>query len=100
MSYYFVAQIKINNNTDYQKYIDKAGAIFKKYNGQYLAVDNNPVLLEGEWEYTRSVIIQFNNKEDFVNWYYSDEYQNILKHRLKAADCDTILVKGLEKERN
>lgn len=24
------------------------------------------------------------------------EYQNILKHRLKAADCDTILLKGLE----
>jgi uncharacterized protein (DUF1330 family) len=58
-------------------------------------VDIEPVRLEGSWDYTRTVLISFNSREDFVAWYESDDYQKILKHRLKAADCDTILVKGL-----
>ena len=97
MSYYFIAQIKINDDVEYQKYIDKAGEIFKKYNGEYLSVDNSPVILEGKWDYTRTVLIKFKSKNDFENWYNSSEYKEILAHRLKAADCDTILTKGLDK---
>jgi len=96
MSYYFVAQIRIIDEKEYQKYIDSAGDIFKKYKGEYLAVDNNPQLLEGDWNYTRTVLIKFESFSDFDAWYNSADYQKILKHRLKAADCDTILVKGLE----
>ncbi len=94
MSYYFSANIKIENFEEYQKYIAGAGAIFKKYNGKYLAVDDTPQLLEGNWNYTRAVLIKFKTKTDFEDWYYSNEYQNLLKHRLKAAICNTILIKG------
>ena len=96
MSYYFVAQIKIIDEKEYQKYIDNAGDIFKKYKGEYLAVDNNPQILEGNWNYTRTIMIKFVSFNDFDEWYNSADYQTILKYRLKAADCDTILVKGLE----
>jgi uncharacterized protein (DUF1330 family) len=97
MDYYFIAQIKINDNYEYQKYIEKSGEIFKKYNGKYLSVDNEPIVLEGQWNYTRTVLIKFKSKIDFENWYKSDDYQKILKYRLKGADCDTILIKGLNK---
>ncbi len=93
MSYYFIAQIKINNTEEYQKYIDKAGKVFSKYNGEYLAIDNNPKVLEGSWDYTRAVLIRFNTETDFNNWYYSKEYQEILEYRLNASHCDTLLVK-------
>jgi uncharacterized protein (DUF1330 family) len=96
MSYYFIAQIKIKDDKEYQNYIDKAGDIFKKYNGEYLSVDYNPQILEGNWDYTRTVLIRFKNINDFNEWYNSDDYQDILKHRLKAADCDTILAEGLD----
>jgi len=81
---------------EYQKYIDKSGDIFKKYNGEYLSVDNKPEILEGKWEYSRAVLIKFRSKIEFENWYNSDENQKILTHRLNAADCDTILAKGLD----
>ena len=97
MDYYFIAQIRIIDNHEYQKYIDKSGEIFKKYNGEYLSVDNKPIVLEGQWDYTRTVLIKFSSKSDFENWYNSDDYQEILKSRLKGADCDTILIKGLNK---
>lgn len=93
--YYFIAHIEIHNKEEYQKYLDKADDVFKKYKGKYLAVDNLPKLLEGNFNYSRTVIIQFESKADFDDWYYSPDYQEILKHRLKGAVCDTILVHGL-----
>lgn len=96
MAYYFVAHIKITDEKTYQKYIERAEEVFKKYNGKYLSVDNSPLILEGEWDYTRSVLIKFDTKKDFENWYHSDEYQDILKHRITGAHCDTILVEGLD----
>ena len=95
MSYYFVAQIWIHDETAYQKYLDGAGEVFKKYNGKYLAVDSEPVLLEGDWDYSRTVLIEFNSQDDFDAWYHSEDYQGILRLRLAAAKCDSILVKGL-----
>ena len=97
MNYYFIAQIKIKDKKSYQKYIDKAASVFAKYKGEYIAVNDNPEILEGKWNYTRTVLIRFGNKSDFEKWYHSPEYQEILKYRLKAADCDTILVRGLDK---
>jgi len=96
MSYYFVAQIRINDETEYQQYIDKVDEVFDRFNGVYLSVDNDPQIIEGNWNYTRTVLIRFDSKTDFNNWYNSNAYQKILKHRLKAADCDTILIKGLK----
>ncbi|OFY41545.1 MAG: hypothetical protein A2X18_06900 [Bacteroidetes bacterium GWF2_40_14] len=96
MSYYFLAQIRINDDNEYQKYIDSAGNIFKKYKGEYLSVDNAPLLLEGKCDYNRTVLIKFNTMKDFKEWYDSEDYQKILKYRLSAADCDTILIKGIE----
>ncbi len=94
MSVYFIANIKLEDEQEYQKYLDGCKEVFEKYLGEYLAVDDHPVLLEGSWNYSKTVIIRFPSKEDFNNWYHSVEYQELLKHRLKGALCDTILVEG------
>jgi uncharacterized protein (DUF1330 family) len=96
MSYYFIAQIKINDTAEYNKYVEKSGDIFKKYKGEYLAVDNHPGILEGSWNYTRTVLIKFSSLNDFNDWYNSKDYQDILKYRLKAADCDSIVIRGID----
>ena len=97
MSCYFIAQIKINNKDEYKKYLNKVDEVFSKYKGKYLSVDNNPDVIEGEWNYDRFVLIEFPNKLELNKWYNSKEYQNILKYRLKAAKCDTIIIKSLKK---
>lgn len=96
MIHYFVAQIRIKNPEEYYKYLENVDEIFSRFNGEYLATDESPTLLEGTWNYTKSVLIKFKSKEDFEKWYYSDDYQEILKHRLNSACCDTILIKGKE----
>ncbi|MGE5579389.1 MAG: DUF1330 domain-containing protein [Bacillota bacterium] len=93
MSCYFIANITIHDKDEYKKYVDKVDAVFAKFNGEYLAFDDNPVVLEGKWPYKRAVVIRFPSEEECRRWYDSPEYQEILKHRLKAADCTTILVR-------
>jgi len=95
MSYYFIAQIKIHNQKDYQEYTDKVSATVTKYKGQYLVVDANSTIIEGPLDNSRCVIITFPTKNDFENWYHSREYQDILPIRLSSADNKSILVKGL-----
>jgi len=91
MSVYFIANIKINNEDEYKKYLESVNVVFNKFNGKYLTVDSDPVVLEGKWDYSRVVLIEFPDRESLNEWYYSDEYQDILKYRLSAADCDTIV---------
>ncbi len=96
MSYYFMASITIRDLDEYQKYLDRADEIFARYNGTYLAVDDNPELLEGKWDSKRAVLIRFDTKQDYTDWYHSDAYQEILRHRLAASRSNTILIKGKE----
>jgi uncharacterized protein (DUF1330 family) len=96
MSCYFLAQIKIHDQEEYAKYLAGVDDVFSKYNGEYLAVDSNPEVLEGEWRYSRVVIIRFDDEKELKRWYESPEYREILQHRLKAAGCDTLVVKGLD----
>jgi uncharacterized protein (DUF1330 family) len=94
MAYYFSTQIRIIDPEEYDRYLENFDAIFSRYRGKILAVDKSPTVLEGEWNYTRSVLISFKSREDFEDWYFSKDYQAILKYRLNGAKCDTILIEG------
>lgn len=92
----FIAQIKITDQAEYNKYLEYANEVFSKFKGTYLVLDNSPEVIEGEWDYTRMVIIEFNSREEFDQWYYSEEYQRILKFRLSGAICNSVIVNRLE----
>lgn len=94
MAYFFSAQIRINDPEEYDRYLENFDEIFSNHKGEILAVDESPTVLEGEWNYTKSVLIRFPSREDFEDWYFSKDYQQILGYRLNAAKCDSILIEG------
>jgi len=94
MCSHFIAQIDIYDWDEYKLYLDGYDKIHSKYNGEVLAVDSNPSVLEGKWPYTRAVIIRFQNHAETMRWYKSEEYQQLVKHRHKSSKADIILVKG------
>jgi uncharacterized protein (DUF1330 family) len=94
MSFFFLAQIQIEDETEYQKYLSNADQVFGRYAGEYLAVDDAPVCIEGKWNPGRIVLIRFESEADFKAWYHSDGYQRILKYRLHAATCNAIVFRG------
>lgn len=89
-----MASIRMKSEQEYERYLEHSEKIFSRYRGTYLAVDDTPEVLEGEWNYSRAVLIGFDTQEDFNAWYRSEDYQEILRHRLFAAECDSILIQG------
>ena len=96
MSVYIIARFKIHDRSEYDRYSAGFAEVFRKFDGKMLSVDEDPTLLAGEWDDTRSVIIEFPSKESAMAWMTSDEYQAIAKHRNAGSTANSILVKGLE----
>ena len=96
MSKYLIAQIDIADRDGYSKYEAGFMDIFAKYNGKLLSVDEQPKLIEGSWPYTRTVLIEFPDEQSAMDWYQSDEYQSLAKHRLASSDGNLIIINSLE----
>jgi uncharacterized protein (DUF1330 family) len=94
MSCYFIANIAIRDHEEYQKYLDGFDAAFGKHCGEVIAVDDQPSILEGEWPYTRVVLIRFPDQKAAMSWYQSAEYQALARHRRRASLADIILAEG------
>ena len=95
MAAYLVGQIRIHDREAYGRYEAGFFEIFSKYEGEFLAVHEGPVVLEGEWPYTRTVIIRFPSVEKLRLWYDSPEYQALAEHRRIASTGNVILLEGL-----
>ena len=92
--HYLFAQIKITDREEYAKYEAGFMDIFLSYKGKILSVDENLDLLEGTWDYTRTVLVEFPSKEDAMDWYKSVEYQKLAQHRLASSAGNVITISG------
>ena len=68
-------------------------AIFSKHSGKLLAVDEEPTVKEGDWPYTRTVLIEFPDAEVFDTWFNSPEYQTLAEHRHAASTGSIAVIK-------
>ena len=96
MTVYIIAKFIIHDRSEYDQYESGFAEVFAKFDGKMLSVDEEPMVLSGDWQATRSVIIQFPSKQSALTWMMSDEYQAISKHRNAGSTLTSILVKGLE----
>ena len=94
MPHYFIAQIKIHDQAEYDKYLDGFDEVFDRYNGTVLAVDDHTVVLEGTWPLPRTVLIRFDTEREFYDWYNSSGYRELMKHRQRAAEGNVVLIEG------
>jgi len=69
--------------------------IFQRYEGRLLSVEESPQTLEGAWDYTRTVLIEFPSEAQAKAWYHSDVYQALAQHRYAAADANIVMINGL-----
>ena len=96
MTVYMMARIQIDDRDRYGQYEAGFMEIFEKYDGQLLAVDEAPEVMEGTWDVTRTVLIGFPSTEAARAWYHSEEYQALAQHRFASSRGDAVLVSGLD----
>jgi uncharacterized protein (DUF1330 family) len=92
---YAIAQLRIHDPVRFGSYVAGFMPVLHKYGGQLLATDNRPDAIEGQWEGDRIVILAFQDRDAFTTWRNSTDYQEIVTHRLAAADTTFLLVQGV-----
>ena len=95
MSSYIIVQLNIINTEGYKKYIESVTPIVKKYKGKYLVRGGKYKILLGNWDFERTVIIQFPSYELANNFYKSKEYAPIKKIREDNSEGNVIITEGI-----
>ena len=92
---FVIVQIAINDRDGYHQY-EIAGhqEIFDKFGARVVALDEDTETIEGTWPFTRTVIIEFPNKELARKWYDSAEYQAVAGLRHASATSNLVIVSG------
>ena len=95
MSGYIISNIDVKNPEAYEEYIDKVKPIVEKFGGEYLVRAGEYKVIDGEWQYPRTVIIKFSSYEKALEWYNSEEYQPVKPIRLTNSVANGIIIKGV-----
>ncbi len=96
MTVFIVATINIHDRDRYAEYEAGFMEIFARHEGEVMVVDESPLVLEGEWPHTRTVLIRFPNADAANRWYHSDEYQTLVQHRFAGSTANVIMVQELD----
>ena len=95
MSVYVIAQGRIENRKMLDEYVAKALPTIQKAGARVLGFDESPEVVEGEVAHPRTVLLEFESREAFREWYDSADYQKILPLRLESTRGTLIVVDGL-----
>ena len=95
VSVYVIVQLKIHDRARYDKYAEALVPVLRQYGGEALVADDQPRVLEGEWDGDRVVMLRFADRDAFRTWATSPEYQAIVGDRHAASDAVITLVRGL-----
>lgn len=95
MSVYIVARIDIEDRDRYAQYEAGFMEIFAAHGGRLLAVDEAPEVIEGAWPVTRTVLIEFPDRDAAMAWYDSEDYQQLAQHRFAASRGDIAMLTSL-----
>jgi uncharacterized protein (DUF1330 family) len=95
MPVYVIAQGRIEDPEKLGQYVAKALPTIQASGGRVLGFDESPEVVEGEVAHPRTVILEFESKQDFRRWYDSADYQEILPLRLESTPGTLIVVNGI-----
>lgn len=96
MAIYIIARFKIHDRASYDKYDAAFFGVFEKFDGKLLSVDEEPLVLSGGFDFTRSVLIEFPSQAAAMAWASSPEYLAIAKYREDGSTGEAIMVKSFD----
>jgi uncharacterized protein (DUF1330 family) len=92
---YLIVHTTVTNPEGFAEYARQSMPIIQSLGGKYL-VRGGGTQLEGTSPGIRHVVIEFESHEAAEAAYYSQEYQNIIRHRQNNTISCAILADGLE----
>ena len=94
MSWYVVGRVAIHDPERYARYAGAFMPILKQYGGRLLVSEENPEVMEGDWDGRKLVVLSFASREAALAWASSPEYLEIAKDRHAGSDGIIVLAEG------
>lgn len=94
MAAYVVVQIEVHDPVTYERYKQISGVAAAAYGGRFLVRGGRSEVLEGSWQPSRLVILEFPDAERARAWWASPEYAEGKALRQAAAETEMLLIEG------
>ena len=95
MPAYLIVDCKVTDPERYEAYKQLAPPAIEKYGGRYLVRGGVTTILEGNWQPSRVVVLEFPDEETAKRFYASPEYGAARAKRAGAANMSMVLVPGV-----
>jgi len=94
MSAYVIVNVDTKHPQEYERYKEMAQTTVAQYGGRYLVRGGQMNVLEGSWDPTRIVILEFPSYEKAHEWWRSAEYAPAKELRQRLSATDLLIVEG------
>lgn len=95
MPAFVLVEIDIHDMELYKSYTLLTPATIAAYNGKFVVRGGEVLVLEGDWNPERIVLLEFPSVEEANAWWHSENYEKARKIRQKAATTKMIILKGV-----
>jgi uncharacterized protein (DUF1330 family) len=95
MPAYVIADTDVHDPEQYERYRAASPGAIAAGGGRFVARGGELVVLEGEWQPKRLVILEFEDLDAVRRWYDSPEYREARRLRKGAATLRIVAVEGL-----
>jgi uncharacterized protein (DUF1330 family) len=96
MPAYVIVETDVHDPEQYGKYQAASPGAVHAGGGRFVARGGELAVLEGDWDPSRLVILEFPDLETAKRWYDSPEYQDAKRLRDGAANLRLVAVQGLD----
>lgn len=96
MPAYVIVDIDVTDPERYEQYKAATPATLEAAGGRFLVRGGEITILEGDWQPSRLVVLEFENLAAAEHWYESAAYQAAKKLRAGGARMRMVAVQGLE----
>jgi uncharacterized protein (DUF1330 family) len=96
MPAYVIVETDVTDPERYEQYKAASPAAIAAGGGRFLVRGGELAVLEGDWQPSRIVMLEFDDLAAAKRWYESEAYQEAKKLREGAARLRVIAVQGLD----
>ena len=96
MPAYVIVETDISDPEQYEQYKAASPGAVAAGGGRFVARGGELAVLEGDWNPSRLVILEFDDLDAAKRWYESEIYQAAKQLREGAAKLRMVAVEGLE----
>jgi uncharacterized protein (DUF1330 family) len=96
MRAFVIAQENSHDQAMVGEYRQKVVESIASFGGKFVVRGGTLTVVEGEWPYERTVIVEFPSRAMAEAWYRSPAYQKVLPLRLNSTSSNLIIVDGVD----